>query len=73
MGYAGDEHDEESHGESPEAGDDRPRGAVPDPLDRLWMHPSELSPFVGAAGATPVRHRPTCISTRIACRGARAE
>jgi S1-C subfamily serine protease len=66
MGYAGDEHDEESQGVGPEAGDDRPRRAIPDPLDRLWMHPSELSPFVGAAGATPVRHRPMWTATLVA-------
>jgi S1-C subfamily serine protease len=66
MGDAGDEHDEESLGDSDEAGHDRPRRAVPDPLDRLWMHPSELSPFVGASGATPVRHRPMWTATLVA-------
>ena len=66
MGYAGDEHDEESLGESPEAGHDRPRRAVPDPLDRLWMHPSELSPRAGFAIDSPARHRPMWTATLVA-------
>ncbi len=67
MGYSGDEHDEESLGEIPEgAGLFRPRGAVPDPLDRLWMHPSELSPLVGAATASAARCRPVWTATLVA-------
>ena len=66
MGYAGDEHDEESQGERPEAGHDRPRGSVPDPLDRLWMHPSELSPRAGFVSESPARHRPMWTATFVA-------
>jgi putative serine protease PepD len=72
MGYAGDEHDEEFLGGSPE-GDfpdlgspDRPRRAIPDPLDRLWMHPSELSPLVGASSTSASRHRPIWTATLVA-------
>lgn len=51
MGYEGDEHDDESLGETPDdEGRDHPRAALPDPLDRLWLHPSELSPLIGAPG-----------------------
>jgi putative serine protease PepD len=66
MGYAGDEHDEESLGESPEAGPDGPRRAIPDPLDRLWMHPSELSPRAGFSTEAPARHRPMWTATLVA-------
>lgn len=66
MGYAGDEHDEESLGESPEAGHDRPRRAVPDPLDRLWMHPSELSPRAALSTESAARHRPIWPTTLFA-------
>lgn len=72
MGYAGDEHDEESLGGSPEGEffelgrPDRPRRAIPDPLDRLWMHPSELSPLVGASAASRSRHRPMWTATLVA-------
>lgn len=66
MGYAGDEHDEESLGESPEAGPDGPRRAIPDPLDRLWMHPSELSPRAGFSIEAPARHRPMWTATLVA-------
>jgi putative serine protease PepD len=52
MGPA-DEHDEGHDADDPleghddahrEPGGDRPRGAPPDRLDRLWVHPSELHP-----------------------------
>jgi S1-C subfamily serine protease len=67
MGYSDDEHDEESPGEIPEAaGLFGPRRAVPDPLDRLWMHPSELSPLVGAPSAASARHRPMWTATLVA-------
>ena len=66
MGDAGDEHDEESLGDGPETGHERPRRAVPDPLDRLWMHPSELSAFVGPSSASPPRHRPMWTATLVA-------
>jgi putative serine protease PepD len=67
MGYSGDEHDEEPLGEIPEEGGlFRPRRAVPDPLDRLWMHPSELSPLIGAPTASSARHRPMWTATLVA-------
>jgi S1-C subfamily serine protease len=67
MGYAGDEHDEEPLDKIPdEAGHDHPRRAIPDPLDRLWMHPSELSPFVGESSASPTHHRPMWTATLVA-------
>jgi putative serine protease PepD len=44
MGSAGDEgrdaHDDDPLG----ADDEHPRGAPPDRMDRLWVHPAELSP-----------------------------
>ena len=62
MGEAGDEHDDEPLGEIPDdEGRDGPRSPLPDPLDRLWMHPSELSPLIGRpaiAGAVPTIPRP---------------
>src|SRR5207253_6615163 len=65
--YSGDEHDEEPLGEIPEEGGlFRPRRAVPDPLDRLWMHPSELSPLIGAPTASSARHRPMWTATLVA-------
>jgi putative serine protease PepD len=72
MGYAGDEHDEESLGEIPDGdlpdfgGFDAPRRSLPDPLDRLWMHPSELSPLVGASTTATTRHRPLWTATLVA-------
>jgi S1-C subfamily serine protease len=71
MGYEGDEHDDEppeSRGEIPdEAARDRPGGTLPDPLDRLWLHPSELSPRVGEpALTTSLRPRPIWTTTLVA-------
>jgi len=46
--------------------DDRPgppRGSLPHPLDRLWLHPSELSPL---AGASPTRSKPLWTMTLVA-------
>ncbi|MDQ1475835.1 MAG: hypothetical protein QOE62_1064, partial [Actinomycetota bacterium] len=68
----GDRHDEEprdEHHEGPEeeTGEDAvgPRTPVPDPLDRVWLHPTELS-MLGSAFAPSrdplapgsIRHRP---------------
>jgi putative serine protease PepD len=39
-----------------DAGDDGPRRPPPDPLDRLWVHPSELSSR-GAEGPSPAGRR----------------
>jgi len=47
--------------------DDAPTGPLPDPLDRLWVHPSELRSFVAAPSATPrdreVRRRNLTVAT----------
>jgi len=47
--------------ESDDDGEPRRRPPLPDPLDRIWLHPTELS-VLGAAFAPPadhpVRHRP---------------
>jgi S1-C subfamily serine protease len=48
MGHG--EHDDEPLEEGPEE-DDASRGAPPDPLDRLWVHPTELPPL--ASGFVP--------------------
>src|SRR3954451_19192525 len=39
------------------------RGALPDPLDRIWLHPSELSPL---AAATVTRPKPMWTTTLMA-------
>lgn len=41
MGHAGDEHHDD---EGPDDDVESPRGAPPDPLDRVWVHPAELPP-----------------------------
>jgi putative serine protease PepD len=54
MGFGGDEHEQDAPGGR--AGDDDldfGRGPLPHPLDRLWLHPSELAPLAGTAGARP--------------------
>ncbi|GIU88877.1 MAG: hypothetical protein KatS3mg009_3392 [Acidimicrobiia bacterium] len=43
MGPAGDEHGE-GHDDHVGDTDDAPAGAPPDPMDRIWLHPSELGP-----------------------------
>jgi S1-C subfamily serine protease len=55
MGPAGDE-DHEGHHEGRDddpmgADDDRPLGAPPDRMDRVWFHPTELSPVRGPSKA----------------------
>jgi S1-C subfamily serine protease len=42
---------------------DRPRSSLPDPLDRTWLHPSELSPL---AAATVTRTKPMWTTTVVA-------
>jgi S1-C subfamily serine protease len=44
MGSAGDEGHDAPDDDPLEADDDRPMGAPPDRMDRLWVHPAELSP-----------------------------
>lgn len=43
-----DGHDDEPFDESHDEEPDRPSGSPPDPLDRLWRHPTELPPVVAA-------------------------
>ncbi len=53
MGHG--EHDDEPPDEG-SAEEHAPRGALPDPLDRLWRHPTELPPLAsGFVGAPPGR------------------
>lgn len=49
MGHAGDSHDDEPLDEHHDEGLE-PRGSVPDPLDRVWRHPSELGPPQASPG-----------------------
>jgi putative serine protease PepD len=57
-GDGGPDDDDES-GDGP----DEPRSSLPDPLDRVWLHPSELSPL---AAATVTRTRPMWTTTLLA-------
>jgi len=67
----GNRHDDEPLGEHHEGGDDpaedlddersAPPGPLPDPLDRVWLHPSELA-ALGAAFAPP--NARACSTTR---------
>jgi putative serine protease PepD len=56
MGH-GDEDEPLAEGRTDEDDDegpnDAPRSAVPDPLDRLWRHPTELPLSAGFAAGTP--------------------
>jgi S1-C subfamily serine protease len=49
---------EESGGDGAPEPDDAPSGPPPDPLDRPWVHPSELRSFVSAPAAPPREPRP---------------
>ena len=54
MGLGGDQHEDEEPGIL--SGDDDlefGRGRLPHPLDRLWLHPSELSPLAGTVTTKP--------------------
>jgi putative serine protease PepD len=64
-GAAGD-GDDDDRADRPFDGDDlgRPRGGPPHPLDRLWMHPSELAAL--PAPARPARARPMWSATLVA-------
>jgi len=64
-GAAGD-GDDDDRADRPLDDDDvgRPRGGPPHPLDRLWMHPSELAAFAGPA--RPARTRPLWTATLMA-------
>jgi putative serine protease PepD len=64
MGSGGDERDDEAP--AIPFDDDDPeftRPALPHPLDRLWMHPSELSPFVAESTTRP---KPVWTTTLVA-------
>jgi putative serine protease PepD len=49
---------EESEGEGAPEPDDARRGPPPDPLDRPWVHPSELRSFVSTPTSPPREPRP---------------
>jgi len=49
---------EESGGDGAPEPDDAPSGPPPDPLDRPWVHPSELRSFVSTPPAPPREPRP---------------
>jgi S1-C subfamily serine protease len=49
---------EDSGGDDAPEPDDAPSGPPPDPLDRPWVHPSELHSFVSTPTAPPHEPRP---------------
>jgi S1-C subfamily serine protease len=49
--------EDEGDGGAPEP-DDTPRGPPPNPLDRPWVHPSELRSFTSTPALTPPESRP---------------
>ncbi len=49
---------EETGGDGAPEPDDAPSGPPPDPLDRPWVHPSELASFVSTPSAPPREPRP---------------
>ncbi len=49
---------EDSGGDGAPEPDDAPSGPPPDPLDRPWVHPSELRSFVSTPTAPPREPRP---------------
>ena len=49
---------EESGGDGAPEPDDAPSGPPPDPLDRPWVHPSELHSFTSTPAAPPREPRP---------------
>jgi S1-C subfamily serine protease len=49
---------EDSGGDDAPEPDDAPSGPPPDPLDRPWVHPSELHSFVSTPSAPPREPRP---------------
>lgn len=49
---------EDSGGDGAPEPDDAPSGPPPDPLDRPWVHPSELHSFVSTPSAPPREPRP---------------
>jgi|tagenome__1003787_1003787.scaffolds.fasta_scaffold20981241_4 S1-C subfamily serine protease len=73
MGFGGgkgngfeDPDDEDADLDHEDDDRDRPPSALPDPLDRLWLHPSELAPLAAAATAPPqARTRPMWATTLV--------
>jgi len=64
MGFTGEEPDDEIPGAPPfDDGPDLPQGSLPHPLDRLWLHPSELSPL---AAASATKAKPLWTTTLVA-------
>jgi S1-C subfamily serine protease len=64
MGFTGEEPDDEIPGAPPFDDDpDLPQGSLPHPLDRLWLHPSELSPL---AAASATKTKPLWTTTLVA-------
>ncbi len=57
MDPGGDDHDDDTPGLPPDDDLDVRPGALPHPLDRIWLHPSELAP-VGAMTSPPRGGRP---------------
>jgi S1-C subfamily serine protease len=55
-----DDENDDGHDDEPR---DRPRSSLPDPLDRVWLHPSELSPV---AATTVARTKPMWTTTLLA-------
>jgi S1-C subfamily serine protease len=59
MGHAGDSHDDEPFEEHhDDEGIDRPRGSPPDPMDRVWRHPTELGAVVSSRIPARARNMP---------------
>ena len=67
MGHAGDSHDDEPSDEHhDEEGQDRPRGAPPDPMDRVWRHPTELGAVTPSRPPVRARTMPSWALSTIA-------
>ena len=62
-GYGDGGPDDDGDDDPDEEPRDRPRSSLPDPLDRVWLHPSELSPL---AAATATRSKPMWTTTLLA-------
>src|SRR5690349_16504141 len=63
---SGEGDDEETPGVPPDDDLGRPLDALPHPLDRLWMHPSELAAMPVASAPAPPRGRPMWTTTLMA-------
>jgi S1-C subfamily serine protease len=63
---SGEGDDDDAPGTPPDDDGGRPLDALPHPMDRLWMHPSELAALPVAAPAAPTRSRPMWTATVMA-------